>query len=344
MVPSDKLGIRDLSSMGVLLKTLLAMIFAFCCVSASAAEVLRFADLTTDQIKKLDFARTALIVPGGILEEHGPYLPSGTDGLFSRRLAEDLAKSIGERPGWTAVLFPEIPLGAGGANEIGARYTFPGTVTVLPSTLRAVFMDLADQLGSQGFRWIFIFHGHGDPAHNRMLDDACDYFHDTYGGSMINVFGYVWAMPPQDFRTEEQRSLDGLAEHATLTETSVILALQPGAVSPDVRSAVPRSGHTMGDLQRIAAAPDWPGYFGAPALATAELGAKIYDLWLRRARDLVFDVLDGKSIAALRRYGTVYADDPADAAAVAVNGEAEKRHAAWLARRATPAAPATPPR
>jgi hypothetical protein len=45
-------------------------------------------------------------------------------------------------------------------------------------------MNIADQLGEQHFRWIFIVNGHGDPAHNRMLDQAGDYFHDTYGGEM----------------------------------------------------------------------------------------------------------------------------------------------------------------
>ena len=55
-------------------------------------------------------------------------------------------------------------------------------------------MDLADQLGDQHFRWILLVHGHGDPAHNRMLDDAGDYFHETYGGEMVNLFGYLWAM------------------------------------------------------------------------------------------------------------------------------------------------------
>lgn len=55
-------------------------------------------------------------------------------------------------------------------------------------------MDVADQLGQQGFRWTVVLHGHGDPTHNRMLDQAGDYFHDTYGGEMVNLFGYLWAM------------------------------------------------------------------------------------------------------------------------------------------------------
>ena len=306
----------------------------FCCWAAQAsAAVLHFGELNTRQVRELDRSRTVLIVPGGILEEHGPYLPAGTDGIFNQRLAEDLARAIAAKPGWNAVLLPSIPLGAGAANEIGGKYSFPGSATVMPQTLRAIFMDLGDQFGAQGFRWILVVHGHGDPAHNRMLDDAGDYFHDTYGGVMLNVFGYLWAMEPREFRTQEQRAADGLAEHATMTETSVILALEPGKVAPDFRSAPAQTGATMPALQQIAANESWPGYFGAPALATPELGQKVYGLWLERARELVLGVLDGKPVAGLPRYGTLYADDPADAAAIAVNSEMESRHRAWLEKR-----------
>lgn len=73
-------------------------------------------------------------------------------------------------------MFPPIPLGSGGANEIGGKYRFPGTYAVRPATLRAVFMDLAAELGEQGFRWLFIVNDHGSPDHNRMLDHAGGFF------------------------------------------------------------------------------------------------------------------------------------------------------------------------
>ena len=318
------------------MKGLLRVILFCCCAAQASADVLHFAELNTRQMQRLDRNRTVLIIPGGILEEHGPYLPAGPDGIFNQRLADDLALAVAAQPGWNAVLLPSVPLGAGAANEIGRKYSFPGSATVMPQTLRAIFMDLGDQLGKQGFRWIFVVHGHGDPAHNRMLDDAGDYFHDTYGGVMLNVFGYLWAMESRDFRTPEQRAADGLAEHATMTETSVILALKPDAVAPDFRSAPPQTGGSMEALQQIATGKSWPGYFGAPALATPELGRKIYGLWLERARELVLGVLNGKPVAGLPRYGTLYADDPADAAAAVVNAEMESQHQAWLAKRGAP--------
>jgi creatinine amidohydrolase/Fe(II)-dependent formamide hydrolase-like protein len=85
------------------------------------------------------------------------------------------------------MIFPTIPLGVGGANEIGRKHVFYGRYAVRSTTLRAVFMDLATELGEQGFRWVFIVHGHGAPNHQRMLEQAGDYFHDTYGGHMVHL-------------------------------------------------------------------------------------------------------------------------------------------------------------
>lgn len=76
-------------------------------------QVLRFADLNTRDFAALHRNKTVVVVPGGILEEHGPYLPAGSDGIFNGRLTEDLAVEIPKRPGWKALILPMIPLGAG---------------------------------------------------------------------------------------------------------------------------------------------------------------------------------------------------------------------------------------
>jgi hypothetical protein len=44
-------------------------------------------------------------------------------------------------------VFLTIPFGSSGSNELGGHFVFPGTYAVRPVTLRAVFMDLASELG-----------------------------------------------------------------------------------------------------------------------------------------------------------------------------------------------------
>jgi hypothetical protein len=83
-------------------------------------------------------------------------------------------------------------------------------------------------------------------------------------------------------------------------------------------------------LEKIAARKDWPGYFGAPALASVELGQKMYAQWVQRGTELVNHVLDGEDYRKLLRYGDLYGNDPADAAAASVNRRLEVQHEAWL--------------
>lgn len=149
---------------------------------------------------------------------------------------------------------------------------------------------------------------------------------------MVNLFGYLWAMDLTDFRTPEQREKDGMPEHATMTETSWILALKPRAVAPDYTMAVPHSGKSIQELEQIAMAKNWPGYFGAPALGSAELGQKMYDQWLQRGAELLNKILNGQQYRELKRYGDLYSDDPADAAAVPWNERLESQHTQWLER------------
>ena len=80
------------------------------------------------------------------------------------------------------LIFPLIPLGNGGANEIARKYNFPGTITVRKNTLRAVLMDWGSEIGDKGVKKIFVIHMHGAHNHNRATDEAFKYFNDTYHG------------------------------------------------------------------------------------------------------------------------------------------------------------------
>jgi creatinine amidohydrolase/Fe(II)-dependent formamide hydrolase-like protein len=52
--------------------------------SAAPAQIRNVGDLTTREIAALDRAKTVVILQGGMLEEHGPYLPAFTDGILMR--------------------------------------------------------------------------------------------------------------------------------------------------------------------------------------------------------------------------------------------------------------------
>ena len=320
----------------------LALLFVTAAGARAGAQVVRLADLNTTQIRALDRTKTVVFLPGGMLEEHGPYLPAYTDGILSERLTDELARAaVASKPGWTALVFPQMPAGASGSNELGGQFVFPGTYVVRPSTLRAMYMDLASELGEQGFKWIMVVHVHGAPLHIRSLDQAGDFFHDTYNGRMVNLWGLVpvlggWGKVLGSLSDAEKKE-DGVSLHGGLDEHSLMLHLKPELVAPGYKQAKAVTGQTLAESFSAARAADWPGYLGSPRLATAAIGKKIWDSFAAAAIEHMLAVLNGADPAQFQRYADLLEKNPLYqqwiAATTARDEALEAKERAWLARR-----------
>jgi creatinine amidohydrolase/Fe(II)-dependent formamide hydrolase-like protein len=83
---------------------MIAVIAAVSCCTVSA-QIYRVAQMNTEQIRALDKQKTVVILPGGVLEEHGPHLPSFSDGYSNEWMTEKLAEAIVARPGWAVLSF-----------------------------------------------------------------------------------------------------------------------------------------------------------------------------------------------------------------------------------------------
>ena len=316
-----------------------------CCLvvtSAAHAQVLRVAEMNTAQIRALDRSKTVVFLTGGMMEEHGPYLPAFTDGLLSERLAGELLKAFVEKkPGWTALVLPAINIGASGYNEFGGHYVFPGTYAARPSTLRALFMDLAEDLGEQGFRRIFVVHVHGSPHHIGALDDAGDYFRDIYGGQMVNLWGLLpviggWGRAVAGL-SDAIKKEEGASFHAGMDEHSLMLHLRPELVTPGYKSAPIVTGATPQASLEIARRADWPGYLGSPRQASAEVGERIWTSFAAAAVDHMLKILDGADPRRLPRYGDLMRKNPVFHEWIktgeARDAERQARQQEWLAKR-----------
>lgn len=319
----------------------LALIAAM--AAPAGAQVLRFEQMDAGAIGRLDRARTVILIPGGILEQHGPLLPVNADGYRNERIATDLAAAIAARPGWAAVLLPTVPLGSGTFDRMGSRAAFPGSVPVRAATLQAVFSDMADALGADGFRYVFVLHGHGDPNHNRALDLAADYFNATYGGVMVHLLGRRGCQaesvgnPPEAMYGPAAAQADAGSPHAGTLETSRTWYLRPDLVdsvalrrAPDVTAAGP------GEWAEAGRAADWPGYVGAPRHATLEMGRWIMERESAGCTDLALRLLDGLDEATVPRYADEMRAIPPvrgllDELLVAEAAQAQ-RQAAWQAQ------------
>lgn len=196
-------------------------------------------------------------------------------------------------------------------------------------------MDLATELGEQGFRWIFVLQNHGSPVHNLMIDQAGDYFHDTYGGQMVNLTGLEPPNPPPPPPlSEEVQRVSGIDVHAGLSETSRILFIRPGLVHPGFAQAPLFTARTPPELGEIAKKDGWPGYFGAPHLASAAYGAKV----MRRRADILIatalEILGGKDPRSIPRYATTQMKLQKETmdGSLAYDESVRKKQAEWLAK------------
>jgi creatinine amidohydrolase/Fe(II)-dependent formamide hydrolase-like protein len=323
-------------------RTILAVVLG---ASAVSAQVVRVGDLNTRQIRALDRNKTVVFLQGGMLEEHGPYLPAFTDGILSDRLTQELTRGVAaQKPGWTVLLFPPVSIGASGYNEIGKHFVFPGTYAVRPSTLRAMYMDLASELGEQGFKWIMVVHVHGSPLHIGALDDAGDFFRDTYGGRMVNLWGLLpviggWGSA-MSVMTAEQKKEDGFSLHGGADEHSLMLHLQPNLVASDYRSARSVTAASYDEGFRAARDTSWPGYIGAPRLGTAALGRQIWTSFSGAALKTTLEILDGKDPASYQRYLAYMQRNPLYQDWIKAANERDStlawRQQAWSARKKTP--------
>ena len=93
---------------------------------------------------------TAVIVPIGSTEQHGPNGLIGTDALT----AEYIAKGVGEET--DAIVAPTISVGMA-----QHHMEFTGSMTLKPSTLILVIKEWVESLAKHGFTRVYFVNGHG---------------------------------------------------------------------------------------------------------------------------------------------------------------------------------------
>ena len=224
------------------------------------------ADMTWEEVRDMDRARTVALLPVGATEAHGPHLPLETDVIIARAMARAAAAPLGAR-GLASVVLPPL---AYTAAPFAAE--FPGTLSVSPATLGALLLDIARELSRQGFAALGIANAHLDPAHLRALAETVARAREE---KLLPI-----ACPDLSRRVLAEKLTDEFrtgACHAGRFEGSVVMAERPGSVREAIRVALPANPSSLSVAIRegrdtFAAAGGPRAYFGWPAEATAEEG------------------------------------------------------------------------
>ena len=213
--------------------------------------VSELADATS---KQLQSTPTALIVPVGSTEQHGPHLPLDTDTRIAAAVARAVADRLADRDGLTWLVAPPIGYGASGEHE-----DFSGTVSIGTAALRHLLVEFGRSASRWASRLVFV-NGHGGNVEALTAASALLRYEQRDAG---------WC----------SCTVAGADAHAGHTETSVLLHLSPGAVRIDERVA--GNGAPLRELlpelrRGGVAAVSEVGVLGDPTTATAVEGARIF--------------------------------------------------------------------
>lgn len=223
----------------------------------------RLADLTTEEARAaIASPPTAVLVPVGSVEPHGPHLPLNTDTVISETAATRACAALAQR-GIKAFVAPDVAYGvtdfAGG---------FAGAVSISPSALTAYLHGIAAALLAGGWSHVCFVSNHLEPAH----DEAVRAAGKSAGASVASPLTRRWA------RTLSDEFKRGDC-HAGRYETSLVLAA--GAPVKADHTALPAVAVSLSDAIRAGKGRFRDigmdrAYTGAPAEATREEGEELY--------------------------------------------------------------------
>lgn len=111
-----------------------------------------------DAVAKSDIA----LVPVGSVEEHGPYLPLGSDSVAAVQQLAEVQAAL-RLKGIESLIAPPLNIGItneGADDEKDGTYIYPGSLAVRAATLERLYVDLIRSLHSNGLRRIFLYSGH----------------------------------------------------------------------------------------------------------------------------------------------------------------------------------------
>ena len=243
----------------------------------------RLADIPFSEVDKLARSGRALIVlPVGVVEEHGAHLPLGMDSFAAEAYAASSAPYL-EEQGYQVVVAPTINYGVA-----RAAIDFPGTLSLEPETLRSMVVEIGRSLAKHGLNRLVILNGHRDLHHMKALDDAATVLNDENTARVLcagfSIDPQITAACHRDGVKHLYRSPQPDREgHGGESETAVALHAFPqlvrqeiiGQLSPNFDYDVEAFRNETKDYGSLSGGR---GYFGWPQAGSAETGRKLVEI------------------------------------------------------------------
>ena len=237
-------------------------------------------EMTWKDVEGLDKEHCLAILPVGVVEQHGHHLPLGTDTMNALRIIDMATEGLKD-----AIVLPPINYGSALAMR-----SFPGTITVRPSTLMHVIEDISISLERSGFRKLLIANGHG--GHEAIIETGIKEAIER-GVSLeidyIMIYGPAWQKMTEMSQGRE-------FGHSCEFETAVSLHLMADLVRMDSAKEGRLAGLDEFPYPRKMEWLDWrqldpTGVVGQPSRADRETGGILVDLMVEGLRQKVLELV-----------------------------------------------------
>lgn len=229
-----------------------------------ADRVLRASELTMTEYEALANERT-FVLPVGILEEHGPHLPLGTDIFQVEAVVDEAAARTG------SVVLPTLNYG-----NCHSTRNFPGSISITFDTLRSLMRDVFSELARHGVKSVVVVSGHAGSGHMRAIKQAgreAVQAHEALDVALLSEWDVLFGHAGETVDGALVPERDG---HAGTMETARMMDLREDLVEdPPGAHIPPDEGYVLSPTPEQAL-PD--GYIGDPSQATKELGRILHEL------------------------------------------------------------------
>jgi len=239
---------------------------------AQAPDTVFLEELTWTELRDLiRSGTTTIILPTGGTEQNGPHMALGKHNVRVKALAEKIARGLGNA--LVAPVLAYVPEGR--LAPPTGHMRFPGTITTPDEVFQKVLESAARSFRLHGFRDVVLLGDHGGAQADQKAVAAR--LNREWAATPVRVHAVEEYYRAGDvefrqlLRTRGHRE-DELGAHAGLTDTSLMLAVDPRLV---------RTGRLGPGLR------DRDGVDGDPSRATVELGRLGEKLIVARAVDAI---------------------------------------------------------
>jgi len=237
-------------------------------------------ELSTNEFKKRINKNTVVILPVGIIEEHGAALPLCTDSLQAEHVAELVAGKI------KGYILPPIRYGVCSSTK-----NFPGSISLSFDSMRNLVYDILAELVRNNVRKIAVISGHAGRMHMSAMRLAAEKIVEEYDVKIIVLSDYELLYDEKGRKFLEKNGIPEWEGHGGAIEASRVMVSRPDLVKCKGRRAkkslpkIPKY-HILKNPEKYF--PE--GIMCDPSAASKEKGKKITDFVVNEIVRLIKEI------------------------------------------------------